>query len=259
MNDYWVGGVKGFDELCMQIAVNHKLFKTFKTNKQFVRVIGNDIRGEKVANEIYDYLKDNAPQLLTDTMLDKFCENDEIGEPPLHKFGKREISSGTLIFILHLHRIISAFGKNIKSIVEIGSGYGGQALILNKYYEDLDYYECIDTEGVLHLCETYLGNWWFNEDIVFTEANTQLVFTASNLAISNYCLNEMNEEGIDFYMDRIVGLADKAYLAVGNFSMDIPRNKYLIDSLRKHFEYVEIHPEYPKITNHNNYYILASR
>lgn len=257
MNDYWVGGVKGFDELCMQIAVNHKLFKTFKTNSQFVRVIGNDIRGEKVANEIYNYLKDNAPQLLTDTMLDRFCENDELGEPPLHKFGKREISSGTLIFMLHLHRIISAFGKYIHNIVEIGSGYGGQALILKKYFEESHFYKCVDTEGVLHLCETYLGNWDY--DIDFVDANDNIPKSHHELVISNYCLNEMNEEGIDFYMDRIVGLADKAYLAVGNFSMDIPRNKYLIDSLRKHFQYVEIHPEYPKITTHNNYYILASR
>lgn len=253
---FWVGGVDGFDKRCSQIARDYGLFKTFKQDGKFRQVVGNDVRPLYVAQAIYNHLKQTHPDLVSQEMLVKFLENDELGSPITHNLKKVEISAGTLIFIMHLSNIIDAFGKDIKSVVEIGSGYGGQALIINKYFPDLDYYGCVDTDGALELCDEYLSHW--GDFIEFHLANENLPRISSDLVVSNYCLNEMNEDGVDFYVNKLLRFTDNIYLACGNFSEEVPRNKYLLDKLGELFD-IEVREELPKITNHNNIIITGKK
>lgn len=250
----WIGGVDGFDKRCMELAIDVKLFKNFKRDKEFIRVIGNDIRPLQIAEKIYAFLENEYPQLISEKNIAKFSENDELGNPIIHSFNNVKISAGTLIFMLHLYNIISHLGEKFNVITEIGSGYGGQALVIKKYLEVKEYH-CIDRDGALHLCDTYLGN-FFEDGVYFHKEPFEW---DSDLLISNYCLNEMNYQGIDQYADTLIKNAKYLYLAVSNFDEDKnPYNKYLLETLQD-THHINIYPENPLITKHKNYYIIGER
>jgi len=248
-NGGWPGGPQtNFNEICYSL-VNQ--IDVFKRHRAFTGVIGNDVRDGEIGITIYETIKNTNPKLLDQKYIDKFLQNDKIGNPIIHEIYDLNISTGTLIFMNHLNHIISNF-FDIKSIVEIGSGYGGQCKII-KDFIDADY-TCIDIPGCLELCKTYLGKLEVNANFIDSN-NVPELYT--DLVISNFCLNELDEVGIDFYFDRIIKNSKYIYIAAGNFQ-NIPRNNYLLQKCTEYFD-ITVHQETPKITKHNNIFIIGKK
>jgi len=151
-----------------------------------------------------------------------------------------------------LHDITSNF-DNITSIVEIGSGYGGQCKVI-KDYLDVEY-TCIDQPNCLALCEAYLRE--LKVDANFMNAQ-QVRPLFPDLTISTYCISELDEIGINFYFDDIIKNSKSIYFIVGNYKEDMPRHKHLIKKCEEFFN-ISIHKESPQTTKHHNIIIIGKK
>jgi hypothetical protein len=82
--------------------------------------------------------------------------------------------------------------------VEIGGGYGGQCLVY-KEMQDVDY-TVVDIPESLELSGAYLKANDIESTLISSESFKPI---ETDLLISDYCLSELTDEGIDFYLDNI--------------------------------------------------------
>jgi len=246
-------GNQFFNE-CDKIVNDEILFKNFKQNSIFSLIIGNDVRGKNVSDILYDKIKETP--IFKDVKTYK--TNDLYGNPKLYNYpdiGK--ISSGTLYFMYLLNDIINKFGDiNKLNVVEIGSGYGGQAKILLD--NGVNHYTCVDVKQPLSLCRKYLELFNYrNVNYINTDELSINNFKDKyDLVISNWCLSEFDNEGIKYYIDNIIQFVDNGYFLM-NIS-DIKRKNFLINELKKHFKIVVIEDEEVKTHTNNNFLVYVT-
>jgi hypothetical protein len=193
---------KNFLEFCESISSDSNILDVFKTHPHFIPIIGNDIRSNEIAYSLYCKIKNNS-QILSN--LHKFKTNDNIGSPKLYElpepFGR--ISPGTLIFIEELqdisNNLINVF-ENKLNIVEIGAGYGGLAKIFLD--SNQHNYSIIDYPQVLNLSCTY--NSKFGNTIMAIPISDISDSIVPDLVVSNWCLSELDDEGIEYYYSKVI-------------------------------------------------------
>ena len=245
-----------FFKECEKITKTEELFNNFKTNNIFCQIIGNDVRDFHTASLIFEKIKNS--KLLENINL--FKTNDEFGSPIKYFFENLgEISPGTLYFIYILDDIIKKFGnlQNFK-ILEIGSGYGGQAkIILDNICQK---YTCVDVKEPLFLCKKYLNLFNFQnvnflpvdqlEEINFEDEDIDLV-------ISNWCLSEFNINGIKYYIDKIIRYCNKGYFMMNVWDQE--RKNFLISEFKKYFDVVETEAEHIQTHSNQNFLLYVSK
>lgn len=232
---------------CNKIVEFIELFNTFKQNRIFRQVIGNDVLSREIADILYKNLE--ADSSIIDN-ISTYKTNDIHGSPNLYEYPLTgNISPGTLYFLNILQSLRMHFGDiSMFDIIEIGSGYGGQAKIILD--SGVKSYSMVDVAPTLHLCKKYLTAFNYTNTTYYTP--DLLPQAAYDLVISNWCLSEFDEEGISNYIENII-----RYCKNGYFLMNIwdSRKEYLLSKLSQHFDIVEQYPEYPK-THHNNNWLL---
>jgi len=236
---------------CIEICSNPDKFNSFKRNNIFTKIIGNDVR-EKVVSDIwYDFLKNTK---MFDN-IEKYKQNDIFGQPILYEYPKiGQVSPGTLCFMAIAQDISTRLIdiENI-SICEIGSGYGGQAKIF------LDYgclnVDLVDREQTLSLAKKYLGN--FNYDNVEYFTTNKIPDKHYDLVVSNWCISELDKEGIQFYIDYIVSKSNYGYFLT-NFRRD-NELEWFIQKLELVFSEVRVEEEQPRTNENINYAILCKK
>jgi hypothetical protein len=239
----WLADSAAFRRECLRIA---KDLTGFKKNPVYCRYINNDNRPRETAEAFYWHIRQHYPLFGTTEMLDLFRKNDKIGNPTLHNINGTVISPGTLRFIKVLGDVITAFGTP-SSIVEIGAGYGGQCLIF-KLASMVDY-TIIDIPESLEVSRAYLG--MLDVQANFISKITEPV--GADVVISDYCISEMDKEGIDYYIETVVRHCRNGYFTC-NLIGEIG---HLLDRLREVFTYVKDAPEEPKTSRHNNIILYA--
>lgn len=253
--DIWIPNQSlgnNFFGVCSEVVNNEESFKTFKTNPTFCTIIGNDIRSKSISDLLFNKLMFNEFKLLDN--IDKFKTNDKYGSPYLYEYPNiGNISPGTLYFIDILRQIIHHFGdiENF-NIVEIGSGYGGQSKIILD--QGVKSYTCIDVIEPLMLCKKYLS--FFDYDNVQFKEWTNITPSNYDLVISNWCLSEFNEEGIDYYIENVVKHCKYGFFLMNVWDVN-GRQKYIIDKLKETFDIIDIFPEEPKTHNNDNFLIIG--
>ncbi len=229
---------------CERICKNDDLFKVFKQNQIFRRVIGNDVLSKEIADILYSSLED---RVLVD--LEKYKENDKIGSPFLYEYPTGLISPGTLYFLNILQNLQSQFGEITNfDIVEIGGGYGGQGKILID--AGVKSYCFIDVPQTLSLCQKYMEEFSHNCSYYPFPDVPEKEF---DLVISNWCLSEFDKEGIEFYYNKIIRNCTNGF-----FMMNIwdDRKEFILDLAQKDFSHINIIPEYPKTHQNDNWALI---
>jgi putative sugar O-methyltransferase len=240
-----------FLQECENIVNNESMFDSFKQNQIFRCVIGNDVLSMQISDILYNNIKGDSDLL---QHLDKFKTNDIYGSPNLYSYeltGK--ISPGTLYFMNIVQSLRNNFGDISKfNIVEIGSGYGGQAKIILDY--GVKNYNCIDVKETLSLCKKYID--LFNYKNINFYKTTEIPVNTYDLVISNWCLSEFDIEGIRFYIETVIKHCNYGY-----FLMNIwdDRKDFLVNEIRKYFSSVEILPEYSKPHSTPNWVLIVKK
>lgn len=222
---------------CESITNNTNKFNNFKRNDLFCTIIGNDVRSEHIANQCFDKIKHSSVL----NQIEKFKENDKYGNPIILQFPEIEnISIGTLYFIHILNDLLLKF-NNIQNlnVIEIGSGYGGQAKIILDH--GVKTYTCVDVKQPLNLCRKYISLFNYNNiNYINTDDISQNNFDNYDLVISNWCLSEFDNQGIEFYIDTIIKNCKLGYFLMNCW--DIEKQNFIKYKLSNHFK-IEVFPE----------------
>lgn len=235
-----------FEHACIEITQSD--LQDFKRHKVYTGFIANDMRDEAVTLSFYLYLKNHYPELLA--KYNEFKINDKVGSPNLYKFDQNLVSPGTLRFIKVLGDILLEFGSS-KKIVEIGSGYGGQCLVCKTYDESIDY-TLVDIVPSLLVADMYLAKQLIKHNsIPATEVQLKGMY---DLCISDYCLSEFDQEGVQFYIDNVLKNCHSAYITTNSLGMPL---KDFCKMLSQVYADISIMIENPKTSTHSNFILLC--
>ena len=245
----WLPPADQFKKVCIEIS---KDLSNFKRNSIYSGFIGNDLRNKVTAIAFYEHIRGNYPYLLEKNLLNNFLINDRIGAPYIYNIDGVKISPGTLRFMRVLGDILN-IDDEIKNIVEIGSGYGGQALIIKSYLTMVDY-NLIDIPESMMVARSYLRE--NNCNVTFMDINNINSDNYYDLVISDYCLSELDLDGIGFYIKNIIEKCKYGYFTVNSIS-DSVLFKELTEQLNSIFNDVSITEEVPKTSHHSNHIFIC--
>ena len=230
--------------------VKNAKLENFKTHPDYIGVVGNDARDKETTLIFYEYLISHVKGI----KLKRFFKNDNIGSPIIHEVSKGLfVSCGTLRYLVVLYDISRLFLNDFSNIVEIGAGYGGQCNIILEYDNTINY-TCIDIPEATGLIKKYLD--YFNREVT-VESCDNITIRNYDLVISDYCLGEMDKEGVDFYFDKVIKYCNYAYFTLNSNS---PVFDYIFKKLYNLFSFVRITPELPATSKvHKNKVLIAKK
>jgi hypothetical protein len=215
---------------------------------------------ERQGLEYYEYIKKSKiwidGKIDTKIIYEIVKENDKLGNPHKFEYDFGKCSPTSLRYIYHAILILEEIKseKNI-NIVEVGGGYGGLCLILerlSKFYDlKIDKYLIVDLPDVLMLQKKYLDRFELNFEVEFHSAELfGSTIVENNLyLVSNYCLGEIGEELVSQYHTK---LFPKVYRGFMTWNCEIVWN-----CVSRFFE-IEIDQEKP-LTYWFNKYIRIIR
>lgn len=236
---------------CYNIVNDPAEFKSFKQNAAFRSIIGNDVYGRNVSDAIYDNIVNDVDIM---NNIEQFKTNDLYGNPNLYDYpGLGMISPGTMYFINILKDLQANFGDLTNfNIVEIGSGYGGQGKIILD--SGIESYSMIDLEPTLNLCKHYLN--LFDYDNVNYQTSDNIKQQSYDLVISNWCLSEFDEAGMEFYIETVIKHCNNGYFLMNTWDS---RKQFIISALKPYFSSVEEFPEFPKTHSNPNWLLVIKK
>lgn len=124
--------IKNYRKTCLEMSESDE-FENFKQNPDYRKMLeggpketGEYFLGLIKKHELYNTFIDN---------LDKFLINDSVGNPDIYDFGNNIVSSSTsLKYSYNILNIFQLIGDDkINNLVEVGPGYGGLSIILDKF------------------------------------------------------------------------------------------------------------------------------
>jgi len=147
---------------------------------------------------------------------------------------KVKISPTTIRYLSHSVDILNLLKKNnvsIVSMIEIGAGYGGLALIINylsrkqKYNVKIKKYYIYDLPSVQNLQKYYLKRHNFLDGFIEWKDSSQFGSDLKEniddiFLISNYALSEMNLEYRKKYMENLLPIINGAYMLWNSPNME---------------------------------------
>jgi putative sugar O-methyltransferase len=230
-------------------------FKNFKNHPYYKAIL------EHVSyDEGKEYLRciiTNHNYLLKE--INKFLKNDEIGNPQKYFYSElnKTISPTTLRYIKIAGDIKKIFKDQvIKNIVEIGCGYGGQYLILDKIVK-IDKYLLIDLHEVTKLIEKYLECHLLKSTYETKTINRISYDKSYDLVISNYAFSELPVETQLICIKKILLKSKNGYMLMnsGLENSNFKKNHLSLEQIKNYIPEIKILPEEPDSYS-NNYVIV---
>lgn len=246
INDYMnsISNTDRYKLACLKAVENEENFSTFKRNPDYTEILEHVTQ---IQGEIYlDYIRQNSTEIFE--MIPVFKSNDIYGGAKKFNFNNiGDISPTTLRYIKVLCDIKDKIG-NIKGkkIVEIGAGYGGQCLILKKFFGQMDY-SIIDLDESSSLCLKYLKKNGIDVNIIDMQ-NLDSLNEEFDLVISNYAYSELDKELQDLYYKYLIQKTKNGYFTFNFISeywhIDSYSEKEIFTKFsEKKFEILEENPK----------------
>lgn len=246
-----------YRKFCLLAATNDELFEQFKRAPIFIRLMPHV--SLHLGKECLKLIYRKYPHLLSS--MDKFRENDSIGNPITHEHGKFGLfSSANLRYIKIAGEIEALFGPlSGKRIIEIGGGFGGQCKILADLF-DYKSYTLIDLPEPLLLAEKYLECLGIRKTIFSTleELNKEEEY---DLVISNYAFSECRRHIQKEYLEKVIKKSHCGYMLCNQRTSknETHSPKELVAILRSYGFKVTILDEAPKSSRKNYLLIWKGR
>ena len=236
---------------CVEAVESDEAFRKFKSNPKYTTILEHVLK-EQGANYL-SMAADMSEKDLFDN-IEKFKENDSVGEPNLQLYTDVGwISPTTARYIKNTFEIAFLVGDiPLKRIVEVGGGYGGLCKVISSVCE-FDEYILIDLPEVSALQRKYIDQFPDIKDKVKCIPCTEYEEIKDiDLFISNYALSECSLPVQMDYYDKLVANANFAYIIYNlvNFN-DFHYNDF-IDKIREEYTF-DVGKDY------ENTVILATR
>jgi putative sugar O-methyltransferase len=233
---------------------NFRIFQNFRKHPIFYEIYEHVSKSQ--GKEYLDYIIKNNKNLLD--KIDKFLENDKIGNPKKYYYKEIDklIAPTTLRYIKVGSDIEKIFSDKIDNIVEIGCGYGGQYLILDKLI-NIKNYLLIDLFEVTKFIEKYLECFVLNSSYETKTINKISYDKSWDLVISNYAFSELPSETQLIYINKILLKSKNGYMTM-NSGLDtsaFQKNHLSLKEITSLMPNIKIIPEEP-LTYKGNYIIV---
>ena len=191
--------------------------------------------------------------------INQFKLNDIFGSPRKFHYPNLGYISPTTLRYIHVATDIHSRFKmsQIKRIVEIGAGYGGQISILNSMdVKKINEYFIFDLPNVQTLIRQYLSHVrLIKVNYLDLEVFRKREF---DLVISNYAFSELPLELQKKYLEKVLMSSKNGYLLMNSGAHNTTgrsKGKLTIDYLKSVISQIEVYPENP-LTGPDNYLIV---
>jgi putative sugar O-methyltransferase len=178
--------------------------------------------------------------------LESLKDNDLYGTPNIREYeldGKNfRMSPSTIRYIKNSIDIINYFGSDIKTIAEIGGGYGGLCKTMDVFYNFTKYF-IFDLPGVNKLSSKYVS--MFNmQNKVISDVLDNANIESIDLCISNYAFSELSREVQQKYIDKVIKKSKYFYIIDNHFSSGLYQTPgFTYDELLKELSEFKIETE----------------
>jgi putative sugar O-methyltransferase len=224
-----ISDTERYKKACINAVENEDGFQNFKNDPAYNDILEHVTPGQ---GTLYlNYIIANSPDLIE--RIDNFKDNDIYGGGMRHEYpGIGIISPSTLRYVKVLSDLIKIFGDlEGKKIVEIGAGYGGQCLIINKIFK-IKEYSIIDLDEASTLSNKYLQKNDVNPRIIKIK-DVPSIDEDFDIVISNYAYSELTKELQDLYYDKIIKRSKNGYITYnfisGIFNIDSYNKKEMFE------------------------------
>jgi len=204
-----------YNTFCLNAAKDENVFKTFKQNNHYNEILEhiNPTLGEYY----YEITNYHYPKAIK--KLEKIKENDKYGGPQIYSYPFGYYSPTTLRYLKVAAELDHCF-DNISeyNILEIGGGYGGQALVSNIVH-GYKSWTIVDLPEVVELQKKYLSNFNYSniESISFLDNFSDKKY---DLIVSNYAFSECNREVELDYIKKVMSNNEKIYMTLNFIKTD---------------------------------------
>ena len=204
-----------YPELALRAAIDPNIFSIFRRHRSYTAILEHVSikQGEEyltIIQEEYGYS--------TKEVLEAISCLQSIGHPILHKIkGLPDPVSTTALRYLKVALEIKALrGKYLGHVVEIGCGYGGQAVILDKI-ADIDSYTFIDLWQVNMLIKRFIEASPLSCNYsISTLREAVRPRNSWDFAISNYAFSELPKGLQEKYLADIILVSQHGYMTMNS-------------------------------------------
>jgi len=244
---------------CVEEAItNYKKFKKFKSDKRYQFVLEH--ASQEQGQQNLEIIKKDNPELLNKKNISTFKANDLLGSPKTYNYGKEygNFSPTTITYIKVLSDLHSLFNlDDIKTISEIGCGYGGQTFIIDQFTKKIQF-TLFDLKPVLKLTEKYLDSFNLNGSFKIKTLNEEDYNSEYDLVISNYAFSELPKKTQLIYLEKVLSKSRRGYLIMNSgspYKKNHDSSQLEYDQIIKHLPKCRVLPEEP-LTAKDNYLLV---
>ena len=205
-----------YPELALKAALDPSTFSVFRRHHKYTSILEHVSRkeGEQYLNiirEKYKMKDDEIFQILKPLM--------KVGNPKLLRLKglSDKISTTGLRYLKIALDIKKITGSKIGNVVEIGCGYGGQAIILDQLLE-IESYTFYDLWQVNLLIKRFIEDSNFNTEYTISTIREDS-FKCRNswdFCISNYAFSELPKAIQEIYINRILNKTKKGFMLMNS-------------------------------------------
>ena len=199
-----------YSDFALKAALNSKEFTIFRRHHDYIRMLEHSAKkeGEECFEIIYDQYK------LSINEINKAIQPlEKIGNPKLHYISGlgRRVPCSALRYLKIALDLKKLKGENFGHVVEIGCGYGGQAIILDKIGE-IKSYTFLDLWQVNLLIKRFIENSEFSAKYTISTIRNYDGRKSWDLVISNYAFSELGINLQKRYFNEIIANSDCGYM-----------------------------------------------
>lgn len=232
----------GYTPFCELASRRDSVFKNFRHYSVY-RGIVEDV-GYDIGVGCWDIIQKKN---ISTSILDECWKNDTVGgaETYFYEGLQKPVAPATMRYVKIMLELKELFG-DLKNIVEIGVGYGGQSRILRKF-NPIQSYGLVDIPQALGVTKKYLSYFFSEKEMEqyhFINGTTLRKTLKPEFVMSNYAFSELCREVQDVYLEQIIKHAKKGYIIWNELSHN-RLNGYAIEDVCAMIPRSEIIDEVP--------------
>ena len=250
---------KRYPEYCKIASEDNEAFQNFRNNNSYTSVLEHV--SPELSKEYYQALKNLN---YSDDYIYSICKIlDQPGNPKKIKFNDSttELTGSSLRYLYTGLDIKSKLNITEKiNVVEIGAGYGGQSVILDKII-NIENYLFVDLKEVNLLIDRFLNNFKVNFNYSFKSLEDDFQDNFEfDLIISNYAFSELPRNLQNLALNKIINKSRSGYMIVNSHNLEKAfflkkYNFYTIDELKEIISNLIVLEEKPQ--SHKNNKLLT--
>ena len=200
-----------YPELALKAAINKKTFQVFRRHHEYAYILDNvgKNQAQKFFNIIHDEYKLSEKEIIEIIEPLQYC-----GSPRHYAINglSKRVSSLALSYLKIALDIKKLKGVNLGNVVEIGCGFGGQAIILDQICK-IESYTFLDIWQVNMLIRRFIEFSDFRPNYyVSTIREYYPRLDNFDMAISNYGFCELPINWQNIYFDKILSKSNNGYM-----------------------------------------------